>query len=316
MINSRIWIELATTATNINATTQISYRGHRWDVAFSPNKIRLNSLRKYAIDDTAPRDDEIEKRVNQITGHMRNLACFAFDINVKWGMDWGYVGTHVQDGDLPYPSIHQSGFSQTHSQESIGKDMGVLNDLAKNRKAFLPNMLNYWRRGYEQDKLGFDAEAFLNYFKILEIFNELGSSTSNANKIKQRFIPGGTSQTSLQRAFRARTPQELRILEKNIGFAAKVASAVGYDKNIRRGTMVFLVKCVYIRNWWNVGHKLLRKNPYDTYDSTGQHSDEFRLTMIENIFIEIITKYFILRYAKPGAYKLVPQGNMYFVEPA
>ena len=300
---------------NINETAEISYRGHKWHVFLAGDKIRLNSLREYDIDESQPHMPEIEKRVNQITGHARNLACFAFDMNVKWGMNWGYAQTHVSEDDFPFPSTHQSGQSTQYNATALAKDIQVFRDLSKNRAAYLPNMLNYWRRGYELDKLGFDSEAFLNFFKILEVFKELGSSTANAAAIKQRFIPNNRPQSTLCREFHAKTPNNIRTLRNNISFAAAVAAAAGYDKNVPRGNMRFLIRCVYIRNSWNVGHKLFRKNPYDTYDAVGQHSDEFGHTMIENIWLSEFTKYLILRYAKPGRYRLAPHGNMYFVEP-
>lgn len=70
-----------------------------------------------------------------------------------------------------------------------------------------------------------------------------------------------------------------------------------------------------MRHGWNVAHKLLRSNPYDTYDAIGQHSDEFNLVRIENIYIAKITKLLILRYVKPGQYRFVMDSNMPMVMP-
>lgn len=139
--------------------------------------------------------------------------------------------------------------------------------------------------------------------------------TSRQKLIIARFSPGKVPQKSLCRLYGANSPVEQQALHRQIVFAAKALSSANISPKMSRRFFIKVLDIVYMRHGWNVAHKLLRPNPYDTYDAIGQHSDEFNLVGIENIYISKITKLLILRYVKPGQYKFHMDGNMPMVVP-
>lgn len=191
----------------------------------------------------------------------------------------------------------------------------MISDIGSSRKKGLKSLLNYWRRAKELDELGFDSEAYLNYFKVLECLAELNTDDVNKRAIINRFSPGGVPQKTLCRKYRAKTTADQNNLHRQIVFVAKALSAANVSPKLSRGLFTKVLDIVFMRHGWNVAHKLLRPNPYDSYDAIGQHSDEFNLVMIENLYISKITKLLILRYVKPGQYKFIMDGNMPMVVP-
>jgi len=313
---SHLWIEIDTEPTNLNFSTTLSLNGSKWDIEFSNNKVRATSHKVYPVPGRGfdDKDQVIRSAMNQIVGHIRNLGYFALGIDMKWGYEGGYDGTSVGDSMDIFPSIHQNSSTQFFTN-SIERGQRIINDVGNSRKKGLKSMLNYWRRAMELDELGFDSEAYLNYFKVLECLAELNTDDTTKRAIQDRFSPGGVPQKALSKQYRAKTTAEQNNLHRQIIFASKALSAANISPKLSRGLFTKVLDIIFMRHGWNVAHKLLRSNPYDTYDAIGQHSDEFNLVRIENIYIAKITKLLILRYVKPGQYKFVMDSNMPMVMP-
>lgn len=301
---SRLWSEVATHRTNLNFSIVVPLGNDKWGVVVSNDKIRATSYKEYDVPTLGTpdyeRDREIEHILNKIVGHLRNIFYFSFDLTMQWGYIGGYDGMQLNNSDGFFPSIHNNGNSSTsatYSPKVIIKNLEILGDIKSSRKKGLKTMLNYWRRAKELDDLGFNSEAFLNYFKIVECLAQLNQNDIVADAIKKRFV---TQKTVLKR-YKFRTDKQLR---SDISFVAKALATSNIDGQIKRGLFYKVLDIVYMRHGWNIAHKLLRPSPYDTYDAVGQHSDEFRLVMIENIYVEAITKYLIINYVKPYKYRL------------
>lgn len=305
-----IWVKITTQPSNINFSTTVSLNGEKWNVAFSNNYIRAESQKTYPLpqNHSISDDRDIENVMNRIVGHIRNLGYFSMELDMKWGYEGGYSGVYVHaEGVDIFPSIHQNS-SAKYSEHSLELAERIIKDIRSSRKKGLKTMLNYWRRAKELDNLGFDSEAYLNYFKVIECLSELNNPQYKT--IVERFSPGGIPQKTLCKKYRVKREADKRRLNGQICFVAKALSAAGSDSRIRRGLFVKVLDIVYMRHHWNVAHKLLRSNPYDSYDAIGQHSDEFSLVMIENTYISIITQLLVLLYVKPGQYGPSMDGNM------
>lgn len=307
---THIWVKITTQPSNINFSTTVSLNGEKWNVVFSNNYTRAESQKTYPLPQNNYIGDDraIKNVMNRIVGHIRNLGYFSMGLDMKWGYEGGYGGVHVYAGGVDiFPSIHQNS-SVKYSEHRLNLAERIIKDTGSSRKKGLKTMLNYWRRAKELDSLGFDSEAYLNYFKVIECLSELNNP--QYKKIVERFSPGGAPQKTLCKKYKAKTKADKRRLNRQICFVAKVFSATGSDSHIRRGFFMKVLDIVYVRHYWNVAHKLFRSNPYDSYDAIGQHSDEFSLVMIENIYISIITQLLVLLYIKPGQYGLSMNGNM------
>lgn len=313
---SHLWISIVTEPSNLNFSITLSLNGAGWTVIFTNNYIKATSHETFPVPgkDFNEKDRAIENAMNQIVGHIRNLGYFSLGIDMKWGYEGGYDGTHISALMDIFPTIHQNG-SVRFNQQYLERAQRILKDIGNSRRRGLRSLLNYWRRAKELDELGFDQEAYLNYFKILECLTELNKDQQNKRDIIARFSPRKVPQKTLCKRYGANTTKKQESLHKQIVFVAKALSAAGISKEIRRSLFIKVLDIVYMRHGWNVAHKLLRTNPYDTYDTIGQHSDEFRLVMIENAFISRITKLLILRYVKPGKYHFASDGNMPMVMP-
>ncbi len=313
---TNIWVRITTEPSNVNFSTTLSLNGEKWDIVFSNNQIKATSQKTYPTPSTSfdSSDRVIENAMNQIVGHIRNLGYFSMGLEMKWGYEGGYQGTRIGAEMDIFPSIHQNGSVQ-YSKHNLERAERIIGDIGSSRKRGLKSMLNYWRRAKELDELGFDSEAYLNYFKIIECLAELNNNSQYKQDIIARFSPNKSPQKTLCKRYGAKTKDRRKSLHLQICFVAKALSTAGMDSHIKRGLFIKVLDIVYMRHGWNVAHKLLRSNPYDTYDAIGQHSDEFRLVMIENIYISKITKLLILRYAKPDQYKFVMDGNMPMVVP-
>jgi hypothetical protein len=315
-MESNIWIKITAEPTNLNFTTQVSLNGDRWDVMFGNGFIKATSHKTYPIPGRGfdERDDAIKNAMNQIVGHLRNLGYFSISLQIKWGYEGGYTGASFGELGSIFPSIHQNGSSTFH-QNSMDRAERIIKDVGSSRKKGLKSMLNYWRRAKELDKLGYDSEAFLNYFKILECLAELYTDESAKQAIVDRFCPKGVPQISLCKRYGKTDKKDKENLKRQINFTAKALSAAGISPRLSRGLFIKILDCVFMRHGWNVAHKLVRPNPYDSYGAIGQHSDEFNLVMLENLYISRITKLMILLYVKPKQYKFHMSGNMPIVVP-
>ena len=313
---SQLWVTIVTEPSNLSFSTTLSLNGSKWDITFTSNQIRATSHKSYPLPDKGfgERDKVIEHAMNQIVGHIRNLGYFSMGLEMRWGYEGGYTGLKIDASETIIPSIHQNSSVQ-FSKYNIERGERIIKDLGSNRRRGLKSLLNYWRRAYELDELGFDSEAYLNYYKIIECLAELNEDKQNKRDIVARFSPNKNPQKTLSKRYGAKTTNQQASLHKQIIFTANALSASNMSPRLSRGLFIKTLDIVYMRHYWNVAHKLLRANPYDGYDAIGQHSNEFSLVMIENIYIRKITKLLILRYAKPGQYRFVKDGNMPIVMP-
>lgn len=169
-----------------------------------------------------------------------------------------------------------------------------------------PTWIKELYAGYASDKvLAVAGEAIstdkssitLRYLHINNPLKPLENKLLKSNKLTYRF---GLYLKSLL-GLEYKMPNRKRSV---YAFATAVFAGIGYDLRLRKSNLLYLLRIISIRNSWNVGHKIFRSNPYDTYDAIGQHSDEFRHVMIENIHLETACKYFILKYVTPQKFKL------------
>lgn len=304
MNQTTVWVEFITEPHNLQFSTVVALNGTTWDVIFANGWVKAISRGTFPIPQNHA-DEDMEKTMNQMVGHLRNLTYFALSLDAKWGYEGGYQGTQVgHHGDI-FPSIHQQS-SRTYDDEAREKAekkaKRIITDIGSSRRKGLKTMLNYWRRAKELDSLGFDSEAYLNYYKILECLADLNTDDTTKKAIKDRFCPSGKPQASLKKRFGAKTANDEENLCRQINFLAKALSAAGSSAKVSRELFIKLLELVYKRHRWNVAHKLVRPNPYDQYDAIGQHSDEFSLVMLDNLAISKITKLLVLNYVKPRTY--------------
>lgn len=299
-MHQNCWAELEITPTNLDLITVISFRRERWSLEIKLNKIYLKALDHVHIEhplDAREMQDEHESLLNGIIGHTRNLAYFTFGVSIKWGYE-SCNGDHQLS---LYPSVQQQtateSSSMTFPSPQPKEDVAMLEALARSRRRGIHTLLNYSRRAQELDDLGYDAESFLNFYKVLECFYEIGKGSATHKLLIDRFTHA-VGQKIIPKASLS------KFSYNQIYFATAVFAGIGYDVRLRRANLIYLLRVISIRNGWNVGHKIFRTNPYDTYDAVGQHSDEFTHVIIENIHLETACRFFILKYAAPGKFKL------------
>lgn len=311
-MHGNCWAKLETSPTNLDISSVISFRGKKWALTIRGNKALIQALdtphMRYPITDHDAHNKH-RKSLNGIMGHARNVIYLAFDIDVKWGYEFC-------DGEYMssvFPSIHQQTSTEhsstTFTESAPATELAYLETVARTRKKSINLLLNYYRRAQELDALGYDAESFLNFYKILECFYELGKGSDAHKSLYSRFTIKGVGRTRDKAK-----PSLGRYSSDQIYFATAVFAGIGYDSKLHRSNLLFLLRMIAIRNSWNVGHKIFRYNPYDTYDAIGQHSDEFRHVMIQKIYLETLCKYFILRYVNPAKFKLDNSSNQLTVE--
>lgn len=106
----RLWVKITTEPSNLNFSTTLSLNGEKWDVIFSNNQITATSHETYSIPGTGfdAKDRAIQSAMNQIVGHIQNLGYFSLGLDMKWGYEGSYDGTHVGASMDIFPSIHQN----------------------------------------------------------------------------------------------------------------------------------------------------------------------------------------------------------------
>ena len=300
------WVELDITPTNLVFNEDMSFKGAQWKLEINGNKVKLSSKivhTERSLSDESYEDDK--HKINQIIGHARNIICFVFGVDVKWGYK-SCVGELLSSA---YPSIHQQNDTESTSvkfdEDVLKMKHTITKSISKSRKKGVNSMLNYWRRGYELDQLGYDAESFLNYFKVLECLSEVGKGSSIQKKMLDRFT---VKQTGKKQALPITSLKKYTF--NQIYLATSILAGANYDEKVHRRNVDYILEVINMRHNWGVGHKIFRNNPYDTYSGIGQHSIEFSHVMIENIYLEKMSKYFILRYLKPGKFKLDNSSGM------
>lgn len=297
------WVELSITPTNLDQMSSMYFKAKKWDLRLKGNKMHIICEMMHTEDPNDPFNRKHEQEINQLVGHIRNLVCFAYKVDIAWGYD----SCVMHSLSTSFPSIHQQNTTESSSHffspESIERAQTYMRSIEESHQDNLNILLNYWRRAYELDQLNYDAESFLNYFKVLECLSELGKGTEQHRALIKRFTVKASKSTH-KYGFTLRSSLAKRYSESQFYLATAVLAGAGYDYKVARPNLIYILEVIQQRNNWNVGHKIFRHNPYDTYDSIGQHSSEFSHVMIENIFLERIAKYYILRYAEPNKYTL------------
>jgi len=226
---------------------------------------------------------------------------------MQWGYEAFYGSTHSLDTLNLFPSIHQSGTSTTFSPEALVIDKEIFIDLGMVKDDKVRAMMSYWRRAEELSDLSFQAEAFLNFFKILEGIGNLEENKPVANALIDRFAPiKGTGKKRVPMPTIRKHIGKFISDDSLVGRIKKVAyifSSANFPVTVKTPLFIFLLDLVHIRNHYNVAHQLLRVNKYDSFRGIGQHSDEFSHTLPNLGNIKMVAKRMILNYAYPNKYQ-------------
>src|SRR3990167_8870675 len=108
MNESQLWVQITTHPTNLSLQADVSLNGNKWDVTITNNTVRAVSRKTYPLPRSGfdERDEAIRNAMNQMVGHLRNLGYFALGVDMKWGFEGGYAGTHFSETNMLFPSIH------------------------------------------------------------------------------------------------------------------------------------------------------------------------------------------------------------------
>jgi len=228
---------------------------------------------------------------------------------MEWGFEAWYGSTHVSDTLGLFPSIHQTGMSTTFNQKFIDAAKPIFKDVAKTRNSYAKTMLGYWRRGHELSDLGFHSEAFLNFFKSLECLEGLDENQSIQEQFLDRFVPfqlvnGRSKRLALKyiRKHVGKYPSDDSVVS-HVKKAVRILATANTSPKMSSGFFIFVLDIIHARNNYNVGHKLLRLNPFDRFMGLGQHSDEFEHVIPNLGNIQTVSKLLILNYLFPKKYE-------------
>ena len=288
-------ITIKTKPNNLDFSAKVVINNSNWRIDFLGNSVRLSSR------DFSFRSEFFDDDLNPIVGHIRNVVYLAFEI----GMYWGYKalvensGLEVfEDGLLP-----ESSHSETQiqlSNETIDASKKIFSDIVACDEQAIKSMLGYWRRARELEDLGFNSEAFLNYFKVIECLSEIEDNHEAREFIKGHYCIGEEPNSKYKRKYDVDTDHNMM---KSISFVSKALASANLSHERFDGTLAdATLDALYIRHRWNVGHKIVGPRTDDKYDSVGQHSDNFDLTSTEIENMSEITKMLILSHVRPGKY--------------
>jgi hypothetical protein len=190
----------------------------------------------------------------------------------------GFIG----EIDTFFPSTNDL-LTSAYSLNQEGLDVGikVLEDIGKRYTKNTHRLLEYWRRGFELGEMWYFSEAYLNYFKILELMAKQVNTGSDPRFIALRDRFNTTS-----------FKQRYGFNKKDIYFAAKIFAFWG---NRKTTVAMFrsMCKIAKIRNHYNVGHTRAASQ-VSYYSAIGQFSDEFDITQHEGEFLRELTRLLIL----------------------
>lgn len=251
--------------------------GADWRFSMRSGKIHLESSHTYAQPDDL-RDlnlyGEAVRHAEKAVAYARSLVTFSFELPTYRGFE-SFVG----EIDDFLPSCKGAN-SYVLSKDAfvIGKE--VLGDIGKQYDRDLHRLLEFWRRAYELEEMEYYAEAYLNYYKIIESMQKRVKQTPALfNDLKDRF--------------RAQC-QANGLNEKDLNVAARLFSHLAYPEHAITFTMFSAVcSAAHLRSNFNVGHA---REAYLTndYSASGQFSDDFDLLEEELGQLRDLSKVMIL----------------------
>lgn len=313
-MNSRIRINIPTEDSNLTESLQITIRREKWNVEIRDNLITVTSTKEYDVPSPgwSEGDFDLDRKVNDmidaVVGHVRNATYIAYGLSLRWGYEAWYGSTHASGSLNMFPSIHQTGSSTKYSPELLPIMKSIFEDLGSSKLKPVIIMLNYWRRAEELDDLGFHAEAFLNFYKVLECLEVMDENSTVKKSFLDKFSPvrtvdGKTERipmTKIKRKFTSRRSNGS--LVSHIERSSKMLATSNFTQ-VNTNFMMYLMELTDVRNGYNVAHALAYYNKFDTYRGVGQHSDEFEYVIQDLWNVREMSKLLILNYAYPGKYK-------------
>lgn len=312
-MKSTIRIVIPTEQTNLDESLRLLVNGDKWDVLIKGATITIVSIKEYAVPGTKwsekdmDIDGEITRMINRVAGHVRNATYFAYGLFMKWGID-AYYGTTKSINSLDlFPSIHQGTTSIKFESTTLPIRKQIFEDIGSVTSSNVVTMLNYWRRAHELDDLGFNSEAYLNYYKVLECLQGINENPVKRKEFLNKFMPvkevdGKKARVPMTKIRRhlGRKPTNGQI-EAQINKAATMFASAKFIEVSTDFTM-YVIDLINLRDDFNVAHNLLIHNKNDSYFGVGQHSDSFSYVTRYLHDISALSKQMILNYAFPGKY--------------
>lgn len=313
-MKAKIRIEIPTEETNLNVSLKIKVRNHWWNVEISNSKINVISTIEHDVpgagwtEDDYNLDTKLHNLIDTVIGHVRNATYFAYGVSMRWGYE-AYYGSTKATSDLEmFPSIHQSGMTTTYDEERLEIMKNMFEDVGSSKLKPLVIMLNYFRRAEELNDLGFHAEAYLNFYKILECLEAMDENHAAKIGFLNKFASVKNVQGITNRVPMATLRRKFGKQRNNgslVGHIEKSAKMLSTANLTFASTrfMMYLMELTDIKNGYNVAHALAYYNKYDTYRGIGQHSDEFEYVIRDLSNIEDMAQLLMLNYAFPKKYQ-------------
>jgi len=312
-MNSRIKIVIPTEKTNLDESLSVKVAGKKWNVKIDESKITLLSQNEYEVpsgkwtEEDMEIDGNVHKITNRVVGHVRNAMYLAYGVSMQWGYEAEYGSTKADDNLELFPSIHQSGISTTFDDKTLEVRREMFQDIGSVDSKAVTLMLNYWRRAHELDDLGFNSEAYLNYYKVLECLEGMNENPKQKMIFLDKFAPIKDVDGKLKRKPMAKIRRQLGRrptdgqIEAQIIKASKILATSKFTF-ISTDFVIHLIDLINVRDEFNVAHNLLIYIPKDSYYGIGQHSDSFSYVIRYLSSIAALSKLTILNYAFPKKY--------------
>lgn len=314
-MKSQIRIQIPLESSDLAFESTLYSDGAKWSVSVQNNIATIISHKQYEIPDNEDPtkwmelDRKLNNKIHKTIGHFRKCFYFAYGLTMEWGFEAWYGTTHANDTLGLFPSIHQEGMHTNFRKEYLDTANLIFEDVANTRNSFAKTMLGYWRRGHELSDLGFHSEAFLNFFKALECLEALDENQPIQDQFLDRFVPFEKGKPKPKR-------MPLKYIRKHVGSypaddsvvkhvkkAVRILATANTSPGMSSGFFMFVLDIIHARNNYNVGHKILRINPFDTFMGLGQHSDEFEHVIPNLSNIQTLSKMLILSYLFPKKYE-------------
>lgn len=306
---SRLTIKLKMEPHGLVYKGQVKVAGKIWELNIVNDDITLISKAEYpmAVDLNDKSEKRIRKDSRRAISYIKNTMYFATDSSVKHGYKIEYGGngwTMSEEKDFSiFPSIHQDR-TGSYSEEYTEIVKSFINDVGGWTDADGRTIVSYWRRARELEDLGYRVESYLNLYKIIETFAELGRGNHSA------------AYTTRYQALKKKYNDTLHEIEKHFSCTRKEAVKINgridtichalaeanYDETVRDMMFSGLFNATDVRNQWNVGHKFTKRYKNDGYNATGEYSDSFNLVIVERFYTSRFVKLLILNYVKPNKY--------------
>jgi len=285
-----------------------------WDIRIKATQLLVTSRIEYEVPapgwsgkDDMELDGKLHRHIDRVVAHIRNTVYISFGVTLKWGYEAWYGQTHAVNTLDLYPSIHQNGMSTTFDIDTLEVQRTIFNDVGSTKNTTALTMMGYWRRAKELSELSFHAEAYLNYFKVLECFESLQENEPVRKALIDRFAPkieGSKDRVPMKTIRRhAGTAFSDGALVKHIVKAATIAASANFSSKMSSRFFIYILDLIHVRNHYNVAHHLLRVVKEDWFIGVGQHSDEFERVIPDLSNMKTVSKMMILSYLHEGKYK-------------